>query len=163
MKFSYIFKENSGDQSTWEFDFSGWTKRKLGRSYVELTSFHPNAVNGDFYNPIRFDKGGLVLFEDYGAGVFHRLAMLHTHQALNQSEKVDQVSFEVDGEELITVPTVWKKNFAYPFPKTFFRFDDQNNKAGFQLTHPIAYAKSFRIITRWPGSEQFKSDDVWNQ
>ncbi|XP_046863693.1 uncharacterized protein LOC124457498 isoform X2 [Xenia sp. Carnegie-2017] len=187
-EFGYIFKGNSGDQSTWEFNFSDLTKRKLGRSYVEMTSFRPNAVNGDFYNPIRFDKGGLVLFEDYGAGVFHRLALLHTHQALNQSEKVDEVSFEstsnlsfhtktvgnvylslssvraeVDGEELITVPTAWKRNFAYPFPKTFFRFDDKKNKAGFQLTHPISYAKSFRIITRWPGSEQFKTDDVWNQ
>ena len=54
-----------------------------------MTSFNPNGKNGDFFNAVGFAKGGLVLFEDYGSGVFQRLAMIH------KLEKNDHVFFEV--------------------------------------------------------------------
>ena len=80
------------NDSTWEFDFSGISKRRFGRSYVEQTSFDPNARNGDFFNPIEFSKGGIVLFEDQGPGIFQRLLWFHR---INYENNMDYVVFEV--------------------------------------------------------------------
>ncbi|XP_046863103.1 uncharacterized protein LOC124456808 [Xenia sp. Carnegie-2017] len=154
--FGCIFKGDIKNKSTWQFDFSGLPQRKFGQSYIEQTSFNPVGENWDFYNPIGFVKGGLILLEDYGTGVFQRFAMLH------KLEKNDHVFFEVDGEELIEIPVFLNKTFLYPFPRPFLRLNEVGKeKAGLYITHPVFYMKSFRIINKWPGSDQFETESAW--
>ncbi|XP_046862948.1 uncharacterized protein LOC124456576 isoform X1 [Xenia sp. Carnegie-2017] len=156
--FGSIFDGDLSSNLTWRFDFSYLTQRKFCYSYKEMTSFNPNGKNGDFSNAVEFAKGGLVLFEDYGSGVFQRLAMIH------KLEKNDHVFFEIDGEELIEIPVFVNKSFNYPFPKIFLRLNDKGrNRAGLYVTHPISYAKSFRIIVRWPGSDHIETNTAWNE
>ena len=80
------------DNQTWEFDFGELSKRRFGRSYVEQTSFDNIARNGDFFNPVAAGNGGLVLFEDYGPGIFERLLIFHR---TNLKANMDTVTFEV--------------------------------------------------------------------
>jgi hypothetical protein len=69
----HIFKGNLANNLTWELDFSEISKRRFDRSYLEQTSYDPEGRNGDFFNPVRVGNGGLILFEEYGPGIFERL------------------------------------------------------------------------------------------
>jgi hypothetical protein len=89
---SHLFTGDFSNNLTWEFDFGGISTRRFGRSYIEQTSFDTNSRNGDFFNPVGIAKGGLVLFEDHGSGVFHRLLWFHR---INYDSNMDYVSFEV--------------------------------------------------------------------
>jgi hypothetical protein len=89
---NHIFKGDLSNNLTWEFDFGEISKRRFGRSYIEQTSYDPNARSGDFYNPVGIDRGGLVLFEDHGAGIFQRLLWFHR---TDYESDMDYVTFEV--------------------------------------------------------------------
>jgi hypothetical protein len=77
---------------TWEFDFGEISKRRFGRRYIEQTSFDANARNGDFFNPVEIGRGGMVLYEDHGPGIFERLLFSHTK---SYETDMDYVTFEV--------------------------------------------------------------------
>lgn len=56
------------------------------------------------------------------------------------------------------------KTFNYPCPKIFFLLNDKGrDRAGLYVAHPISYAKSFRIIVRWPGSDHLETNTAWNE
>ena len=89
---AHIFKGDLSNNLTWEFDFGEISKRRFGRTYIEQTSFDPNGRNIDFFNPVEIGRGGVVLFEDHGTGIFERLLIFHrTNYTLN----MDYVTFEV--------------------------------------------------------------------
>ena len=90
--FDYIFKGDLSNNLTWEFDFSEISKRRFGRSYIEQTSYEPHGRNMDFFNPVKLDSGGLVIFEDYGPGVFTRLLWQHS---MNFEKNMDNITIEV--------------------------------------------------------------------
>jgi hypothetical protein len=93
---------------TWEFNFDEISKRRFGRTYIEQTSYDTNARDGDFFNPVEVGRGGLVLFEDYGPGIFERLLWFHR---TDYHSNMDYVIFEVG--HYLTIGSV----MLFPFPK----------------------------------------------
>lgn len=89
---SYFFKGSLSNNLTWEFDFSEISKRRFGRSYIEQTSYDPLARNVDFFNPVEAGRDGIVLFEDYGPGIFERFLVFHR---TDLAQNMDNVTIEV--------------------------------------------------------------------
>ncbi|XP_046861706.1 uncharacterized protein LOC124454992 [Xenia sp. Carnegie-2017] len=157
---SHIFKGDLFDNRSWEFDLSGLSARRFGQSYVEQTSFDANGRNTDFYNPVGFYKDGLLLFEDNGPGIFHRLLWFHR---ADLKINMDYVSFEVDGKEVKELPVIFEANETLPFLEPFIRVNNVSEFGGFYLTFPIAYSTSFRVIIRWQGSQNIDTEQAWTQ
>ena len=88
----HIFKGDLSNNDTWEFDFSEVSKRRFGRTFIEQTSYDPEARNTDFYNPVRFDNDGFVLFEDFGPGICQKIAFAHR---LNRRNTMENITLEV--------------------------------------------------------------------
>ena len=72
----------------WEFTFGQISKRRFGQKYSELTTYDPGAANCDFFNPIGFDGNSIIMFEDYGAGVIHRVLFFPSRYSLNLSTEI---------------------------------------------------------------------------
>ena len=87
--FRHIFCGDLANKSTWEFKFGQISKRRFGQKYSELTSYDPGALNLDFFNPIGFDGNSMIMFEDYGAGVIHRVLFFPGFYPFESSTEMD--------------------------------------------------------------------------
>ena len=123
---------------TWEFDFSEISKRRFGRSYIEQTSFDANGRNGDFFNPVGVLKKGLVLFEDFGPGIFERLLCFHRSTDYNRKYDMDYVTFEVVYFTII-LPTAYISELKVVFHSKFpiFAIFSNIHKASPNTDHNI--------------------------
>ena len=81
------------DNTTWELDFSGISKRRFGRNYQEITSADPEGRNADFFNPIMVSGRSMIIFEDYGPGILERV-LLHCRK-LDLENSIRYVIIEV--------------------------------------------------------------------
>ena len=87
--FRHIFCGDLANKSTWEFKFGQISKRRFGQKYFELTGYDPGASNLDFFSPIGFDGNSMIMFEDYGAGVIHRVLFFLSRYPFDSSEEMD--------------------------------------------------------------------------
>ena len=54
-----------------------------------MTTYDPSATNRDFFNPIGFDGNSMIMFEDYGAGVIHRVLFFLSRYPFDSSNEMD--------------------------------------------------------------------------